>query len=122
MGCLFDSDLFDMELHLGCLPTLDAIIFLQYNYFTLPLRVQAKGVINTFLFNKEEALGLYAIILMDHNEVRYKTHDSESRGQEEAAGLMQRMSELFTRSNSLKFVSALNKPPLKLLFSYQGLS
>ena len=39
-----------------------------------------------------------------------KTHDNESRGQEEA-GHMQRTSELFTRSTALKFVNALNKPP-----------
>ena len=39
-----------------------------------------------------------------------KTHDSESRGQEEA-GHMQRMSVLFTGSTSVKFVNALNKPP-----------
>ena len=39
-----------------------------------------------------------------------KTHDSESRGQEEA-GHTQRTSELFTRSTALKFVNALNKPP-----------
>ena len=40
-----------------------------------------------------------------------KTHDSESRGQEEAAGRTRRTSELFTRSTALKFVNALNKPP-----------
>ena len=39
-----------------------------------------------------------------------KTHDSESRGQEEA-GRKRRTSELFTRSTALKFVNALNKPP-----------
>ena len=50
-----------------------------------------------------------------------KTHDSESRGQEEA-GHMQRMSELFTHSTTLKFVNALNKLLLKLSLSYQGLS
>ena len=50
-----------------------------------------------------------------------KTHDSESQGQEEA-GYMQQMSELFTRSTVMKFVNALNKPPLKLSLSYQGLS
>ena len=50
-----------------------------------------------------------------------KTHDSEWRGQEEA-GHTQRTSELFTRSTALKFVNALNKPPLKLSLSYQGLS
>ena len=50
-----------------------------------------------------------------------KTHDSESRGQEEA-GRTRRTSELFTRSTALKFVNALNKPPLKLSLSYQGLS
>ena len=50
-----------------------------------------------------------------------KTHDSESRGQEEA-GHMRRMSVLFTGSTALKLVNALNKPPLKLSLSYQGLS
>ena len=51
-----------------------------------------------------------------------KTHDSESRGQEEA-GRMRRMSVLFTGSTGMKFVNALNKPPLKLSLSgYQGLS
>ena len=39
-----------------------------------------------------------------------KTHDSESRGQEEA-GCMQRMSELFTGSTTVKLANALNKPP-----------
>ena len=49
------------------------------------------------------------------------THDSESQGQEEA-GRTQQMSILFTHSTAVKFVNALNKPPLKLLLSYQGLS
>ena len=46
-----------------------------------------------------------------------KTHDSESRGQEEA---QQRrpLSELFTRSTALKLANALAKPPLKLSLSY----
>ena len=50
-----------------------------------------------------------------------KTHDSESRGQEEA-GRTRRMSVLFTGSTAVKFVNALNKPPLKLSLSYQRLS
>ena len=50
-----------------------------------------------------------------------KTHNSESRGQEET-GHMRRMSELFTGSTAVKFVNALIKPPLKLSLSYQGLS
>ena len=50
-----------------------------------------------------------------------KTHDSESRGQEEA-GRTRRMSVLFTGNTGVKFVNALNKSPLKLLLSYQGLS
>ena len=49
-----------------------------------------------------------------------KTHGSESRGQEEA-GRTQRTSELFTGSTAVKFVNALNKPPLKLSLSYQRL-
>ena len=52
---------------------------------------------------------------------RIKTHNSESRGQEEA-GCTQRMSVLFTGSTGVKFVNALNKPPLKLSLRYQGLS
>ena len=39
-----------------------------------------------------------------------KTHDSESRGQEEA-GRTRRMSVLFTGNTTMKFVNALNKPP-----------
>ena len=50
-----------------------------------------------------------------------KTHDSESRGQEEA-GRTQQTSELFTHSTAMKFVDTLNKPPLKLSLSYLGLS
>ena len=50
-----------------------------------------------------------------------ETHNSESRGQEEA-GHMRQTSELFTGSTALKIVNALNKPPLKLSLSYQGLS
>ena len=41
---------------------------------------------------------------------KIKTHNSESRGQEEA-GRMRRMSVLFTRSTAMKFVNALNTPP-----------
>ena len=50
-----------------------------------------------------------------------KTHDSESRGQEEA-GRTRRMSVLFTSSTGVKFINTLNKPPLKLSLSYQGFS
>ena len=53
--------------------------------------------------------------------INIKTHDSESRGQEEA-GHTRRMSVLFTGNTGVKFVNALNKPPLKLSLSYQGLS
>ena len=53
--------------------------------------------------------------------LKIKTHDSESQGQEEA-GHTQRMSMLFTHSTTVKFVNALNKPPLKLSLSYQELS
>ena len=42
--------------------------------------------------------------------VTIKTHDSESRGQEEA-GRTRRMSVLFTGNTAMKFVNALNKPP-----------
>ena len=49
-----------------------------------------------------------------------KTCDSESQGQEEA-GHTRQTSELFTGSTALKLVNALNKLPLKLLLSYQGL-
>ena len=50
-----------------------------------------------------------------------KTHSNESRGQEEA-GRTRRTSELFTGSITVNFVNALNKLPLKLSLSYQGLS
>ena len=50
-----------------------------------------------------------------------KTHDSESRGQEEA-GCTRRTSELFTRTTALKFENAVTKPPRQLSPSYSGLS
>ena len=50
------------------------------------------------------------------NQHYIKTHDSESRGQEEAA--TRPLSELFTRSTALKLANALVKPPLKLSLSY----
>ena len=58
--------------------------------------------------------------MVEHRLV-IKTHNSESRGQEEA-GHTQQMSVLFTHSTTMKFVNALNKPLLKLSLSYQGLS
>ena len=51
-----------------------------------------------------------------HKGTTIKTHDSESRGQEEA-GRTRRMSVLFTGNTALKLVNA---PPLKLSLSYQG--
>ena len=68
----------------------------------------------TVKFMSLENLYVYAIS-------QIKTHDSESRGQEEA-GRTRRMSVLFTGNTGVKFVNALNKPPLKLSLSYQGLS
>ena len=53
--------------------------------------------------------------------IHIKTHDSELQGQEEE-GRARRTSELFTGSTAVKLVNALNKLPLKLLLSYQGLS
>ena len=53
-------------------------------------------------------LGVKMVYIYIYNII--KTHDSESRGQEEA-GRTRRTSELFTRSTALKFVNALNKPP-----------
>ena len=49
--------------------------------------------------------------------VGIKTHDSESRGQEEAQQ-RDHYRELFTCSTALKLANALAKPPLKLSLSY----
>ena len=57
-----------------------------------------------------------------HTYTHIKTHGSESRGQEEAGLRDERVSYLFTGSTAVDFVNALNKPPLKLSLSYQGLS
>ena len=57
-------------------------------------------------YNRAGAIGAYYRVCMF---VYIKTHNSESRGQEEA-GHMQRTSELFTHSTGLKFVNTLNKP------------
>ena len=51
-----------------------------------------------------------------------KTHDSESRGQEEAAVRDERVSHLHIRSTALKFENAVAKPPQQLSLSYLGLS
>ena len=52
----------------------------------------------------------------------FKTHNSETRGQKEA-GRMQRMSVIFTRRTTVKYVNTLYVyAPLKLSLSYQGLS
>ena len=67
------------------------------------------------------ALYNYSYNIYIYIYIYIKTHDSESRGQEEA-GRTRRMSVLFTGSTGVKFVNALNKPPLKLSLSYQGLS
>ena len=61
---------------------------------------------------------IYIITTLYYPDI--KTHDSESRGQEEA-GRTRRMSVLFTGSTAVK-LNALNKPPLKLSLSYQRLS
>ena len=52
---------------------------------------------------------IHSAMMLQLLGVDIKTHDSESRGQEEAGRT--RRSELFTRSTALKFVNALNKPP-----------
>ena len=60
--------------------------------------------------------------MCDKNELHMNNVSRlESRGQEEA-GRTRRMSVLFTGSTGVKFLNALNKPPLKLSLSYQGLS
>ena len=64
---------------------------------------------------------IYYIYVYIYIHVYIKTHNSESQGKEEA-GHTRRMSELFARSTAVKFVDALNKPPLKLLLSYLRLS
>ena len=53
---------------------------------------------------------MYALLVIN-------THDSESRGQEEAQQ-RDHCRELFTRSTTLKLANALAKPPLKLSLSY----
>ena len=59
-------------------------------------------------------------VLLLRASIKYltiKTHDSESQDQEEA-GRTRQTSELFTCSTAVKFVDALDKPPLNLLLSY----
>ena len=61
------------------------------------------------------------IFVLFRMHVYIKTHDSESRGQEEASRT-RRMSELFTGSTALKFENAVTKTPRQLSPSYSGLS
>ena len=70
-------------------------------------------------------------ISYSYNIVEYKstikTHDSESRGQEETAIIRETkntrpLSELFTRKSVKKLTNALVKPPYALSLSYHRLS
>ena len=71
------------------------------------------------LLQRKQNLNWQARVTADDCISQYiKTHDSELRGQEDA-GRTRRMSVLFTGSTAVKFVDALNKPPLKLSLSYQ---
>ena len=62
--------------------------------------------LETFVYNFLSFKMFLLVILV----INIKTHDSESRGQEEA-GRTRRMSVLFTGSTAVKLVNALNKPP-----------
>ena len=58
-----------------------------------------------------------------HNNIKIKTHNSESRGQEEEViihetKITRPLSELFTRRASQKLANALMKPQLQLTLSY----
>ena len=76
----------------------------EYKSGSLKLRLHLPEAIRCFIFIAPKITpnaGFIACI---------KTHDSESRGQEEA-GRTRRMSVLFTGNTAMKFVNALNKPP-----------
>ena len=77
--------------------------------------------INYILSDNCIHIAMYIYSAINRYTIAYiKTHDSESRGQEEA-GRTRRMSELFTRSTALKFENAVTKPPRQLSPSYSGL-
>ena len=90
---------------------------LQEHYKELIFYANVEGRENVVCF-KNMATGKYIINEkwqssrngMEDKVDWIKTHDSESRGQEEA-GRTRRMSVLFTGSTAVKLVNALNKPP-----------
>ena len=51
-----------------------------------------------------------------------KTHDSESKGQGRSGPYVTNECVIYMYSTAVKFVNALNKLPLQLSLSYQGLS
>ena len=74
------------------------------NNYALPLDcIVIKSVITDVIQEHNMYKGIFTYKII-------KTHDSESRGQEEA-GRTRRMSVLFTGSTAMKLVNALNKPP-----------
>ena len=70
------------------------------------------SLISNMHFNKTASFSLLVRQLkqLSNHSENIKTHDSESRGQEEA-GRTRRMSVLFTGNTAMNFVNALNKPP-----------
>ena len=65
---------------------------------------------------------LHASVVVASYTLRISRLTIVSREAKKKAGRTRRMSVLFTGSTGVKFVNALNKPPLKLSLSYQGLS
>ena len=70
---------------------------------------------NPIILHHSIRLVLIPVLTLYVNPI--KTHDSESRGQEEAQQ-RNHCRELFTHSTALKLANALAKPPLKLSLSY----
>ena len=92
--------------------TLRVMILSIYNHIDIDYQLQHYKCFIVSLYNIHE-LDVLTRCTQRYSLNHYsniKTHDSESRGQEEA-GRTRRTSVLFTGTTGVKFVNALNKPP-----------
>ena len=102
----WQADIFELDLHL-------VLKYCQYNNLSMPV---------CHIIKLHGFIGAAILILALVSVADIKTHDSESRGQEELSSRTRRMSELFTGSTALKFENAVTKTPRQLSPSYSGLS
>ena len=91
-------------------PTKLVNIFVLDYFVPYNKKAVVMGIISLSTHYSKQRMNGGSCTALESIYIYIKTHDSESRGQEEA-GRTRRMSVLFTGSTAVKFANALNKPP-----------